>query len=81
MREDIKRIRDKPYISEDTIGHLDENLIMLAKITNDNFNIEGSNISTIRNEIGSLKSLVRIMNNDFMRLNSTVNWLRTFALK
>ena len=80
MREDIKRIRDKTYILEETVGHLDENLIMLARVTNEHFNMVGSNISTIRNEIGSLRSHVRIMNNDFMRLNTTVNWLRIFAV-
>ena len=80
MREDIRRIRDRTGRIENRMGEFDENLVLLAQVTEETFRRMGNNISTIKGDISELKALVRIINDDYIRLNTSLRWIRTFTI-
>ena len=80
MREDIRRIRDRTGRLENRMGEFDENLVLLAQVTEETFRRMGNNISAIKGDISELKALVRIINDDFIRLNTSLRWVRVFSI-
>ena len=80
MREDIRKIRDRTYRLENRMGEFDENLILLAQVTEETFKGIGSSFNTIKGDISELRSLVRIINDDYIRLITSLRWIRVFSI-